>query len=462
MTASPLRVVVAGGGVAGIATALRLADGGHDVRLVERRPFLGGRVYSFDDAALCRGLDNGQHAMLGCYRETLALLERIGSSRRLHWLGLRMEMRELGRTGYLHAGRVPAPFHLARALLGYRLLSRQEQVAAMWGALRLLVAWRRNPERLARRTVASVLAEVGQSEAVCQRLWTPIAIAALNVHPSRACASLFAAVVERAFFGSARDASIVLPGAPLSEVFGEPAAKALGASGVRLSTRTSLAEILVDEAGGVDGVRMRDGAALECDAVVLALPPQAIGALAIGTGAAEDVLGSWVRTLAGGVPIVSTHVPLDRTVALPAMLGLIGTTAQWVFHTDRFQSGSGGPSLLSCVTSDAAELDGLDDREIATRVVAELERYVPEVGRVDAARVRVVREKHATIPATVDATAARPRAATSVPGVFLAGDWVRTGLPATLESAAESARLACAEIETFEPKRHVARRGRAA
>lgn len=462
MTASPLRVVVAGGGVAGIATALRLADGGHDVRLVERRPFLGGRVYSFDDAALGRGLDNGQHAMLGCYRETLALLERIGSARRLYWHGLRLEMREAGRTGHLDAGRTPAPLHLSRALLGYRLLSRREQLAAMWGAARLLVAWRRNPERLAHRTVASVLAEVGQSEALRRRLWDPIAIAALNVHPSRACASLFAAVIERAFFGSARDASIVLPGAPLSEVFGEPAAKALNAAGVGLSMRTSLAGVVLDDEGAVDGVRLRDGASLECDAVVLALPPRALASLVVGTRAAEKALGSWVGTLAGGVPIVSTHVPLERTVALPAMLGLIGTTTQWVFHTDRFHAGGSGASLLSCVTSDARELDDVGDREIAARVVAELERHVPEVGRVDAARVRVVREKHATIPATVEATAARPRSATSVPGLFLAGDWVDTGLPATLESAAESARLASAALENDRPARRVRRQGRAA
>ena len=146
------------------------------------------------------------------------------------------------------------------------------------------------------------------------------------------------------------------------------------------------------------------------------------------------------------------------------MLGLIGTTTQWVFHTNRFQPGaSQAPSLLSCVTSDAVALDGVDDREIATRVVGELAELVPEAGQVDPARVRVVREKHATIPATVEATALRPETRTEIPGLVLAGDWVRTGLPATIEGAALSARLAAESLQSLTLPRVVGvGRGRAA
>ncbi len=464
MSDRPLRVVVAGGGIAGMATALGLADRGHSVRLFERRPFLGGRAYSFHDAALDRGLDNGQHAMLGCYRDTFAFLERIGALDQLHWLGLRMEMREAGRRGVLNAGRIPAPFHLPRALFGYGLLSRKEQLGAMAGAARLLARWKRDPEGLAQRTVRSVLAELGQSEAICRRLWDPIAIAALNVDPSRACAALFAAVIERAFFGRARDAAIVLPAAPLSEVFGAPGARALEKAGVDVGFRSSVAEVDLDDAGSVVGVTTREARTHACDAVVLAMPPGAIGGLRVGRGDASEVLGPWVAALRATVPIVSAHVPLDAPVDLPEMLGLIGTSTQWVFHTDRFQrDGGGSTSMLSCVTSDAGHLDAVEDPMVARQTARELEALVPEIGPVPAGRVRVIREKHATIAATVEATAARPPTVTSVPGLFLAGDWVRTGLPATIESAATSARLAIDAVNAASPSRAtVARQGRAA
>lgn len=445
-----LRVAVIGGGVAGIATALGLADAGHDVSLLERRPFLGGRVFSFHDEVLGRGLDNGQHAMLGCYRETLALLSRLGSIDQLSWIGLSMELRDGPRRGRLDAGRAPAPFHLGRALFSYRLLSSRQRLAAVAGALRLMLWWRRAPEDLASRTVASALREVGQDADVCRCLWDPIAIAALNIDPSRACAALFAAVVERAFFGRASDAAIVLPGAPLSDVFGDPARRALEEAGVALDMKTRVARIALDADGRASAVVTRDGRRHSCDAIVLATPPPAIASIDIGTARAGVVLGSWVETLAESVPIVSTHLPLEREVDLPPMLGLLGTTTHWVFHTDRFQARAAeGPALLSCVISDAAGLDGRGDDEIADEVVSEVEQHVPEVGRVRRERVRVIREKHATILATVEATAARPGVATSVPGLYLAGDWVDTGLPATIESAAASARLVQEALGSF-------------
>lgn len=454
MREASLRVAVVGGGVAGMATALGLADRGHQVRLLERRPFLGGRVFSFRDGDLGRGLDNGQHAMLGCYHETLSFLERIGAAKRLYWHGLRMELRDSGRRGVLDAGSAPAPFHLMRALLGYRLLPGREKLVAMMGAARLLVAWRRGPERFERRTVRAALVAVGQGEPIRRRLWDPITIAALNADPSHASAALFAAVLERAFFGRARDAAIVLPGAPLSEVFGEPGTVALEAAGVALCRRDALATVELDDAGRVAAVRTRTGQCYECDAVVLALTPRALGELSIGGREAHKALGAWIDDLSVSSPIVSTHVPLDRPIDLPVMIGLLGTTTQWVFHTDRFAGRSGGTgALLSCVTSDAASLDSLDDRTIARRVVAELQEHVPEVGRVDPENVRVVRERHATIPATVEATAVRPGTKTGVSGLFLAGDWVRTGLPATLESAAVSARLAVDAVEAHRPAR---------
>ena len=444
MSADPSeRIAVVGGGIAGMATALGLVDRGFGVTLFERRPFLGGRVFSFEDPGLARRVDNGQHAMLGCYHHTLAFLDRIGARERLYRHGLRIEMRENGKSGRLDAGRTPAPFHLTRALWKYRLLSRAEQAMAARGALRLLFRWKRNPPWFAERTVRQALDELGQSARVQRLLWDPIAIAALNADPGLACASLFAAVVEQAFFGRAADAEILLPAVPLSDLFGIPGRDALANAGVELRERDTVSAIELDEEGKVLGLRTRAGVVHECDAVVLALPPRAIGGLSIGSRGAGEALGPWVETLSETVPIVSVHVPIDEEVDLPALVGLVGTTTQWVFNVDAFIPRPEGASpLLSCVVSDAVGLDGFDDRTIAERTVGDLQQNFPSAGPFDASRVRVVRERHATIVSTVEATAARPPVTTSTPGLFLAGDWIRTGLPATIESAALSGNLA--------------------
>ena len=164
--------------------------------------------------------------------------------------------------------------------------------------------------------------------------------------------------------------------------------------------------------------------------------------MSIGPGGASEALGSWVETLGETVPIVSVHVPIDREGSIPVLVALVGTTIQWVFNVDAFIPRPEGASpLLSCVVSDAASLDGIDDRTIAERTALDLQENLPSAGPFDASTMRVVRERHATIVSTVEATAARPGVSTSTPGLFLAGDWVRTGLPATIESAALSGSL---------------------
>lgn len=454
-----MRVVVVGGGVAGMAVALELADRGHTVRLLERRPFLGGRVFSFQERRGGLALDNGQHALLGCYEATLAFLRRIGSADLLYWHGLRMEMREPGRRGVLDAGRTPAPLHLSRALLRYSLLSSVEKARAVGGASVLMARWKAAPDGFASRTVRDVLRSMGQTEPLCRRLWDPIAIAALNADPAEASAALFAAVLERAFFGRTQDASIVLPAVPLGEVFGGPGERALRAAGVDVLAGTSLTGVNGDPHLGAAAVETSDGRTFEADAIVLAVPPTALRRVRFGNETACEALGPWVDVLGETMPIVSTHVALEQPVSLPAMTGLLGTATQWVFHTNRFRRDATESTLLSCVVSAAANLDGRDDRDIARETAADLERLCPEIGRVAPESVHVVREKHATIAATPAATQVRPPVHTNVPGVFLAGDWVDTGLPATIESAAVSARDAAAAVAAFRPP-EIARRSR--
>ncbi|MFP6665561.1 MAG: hydroxysqualene dehydroxylase HpnE [Deltaproteobacteria bacterium] len=436
--------IVVGGGVAGIAAALHLADAGLRVALVERRPFLGGRAFSFSDKNSGMSFDNGQHALLGCYHEMIAFLTRIGAADRLYrQRGIEVELREAGGRAFLAAGRAPAPFHLGRALLSFTLLTPRERLRAARGALSLVRRAHGAPVALAGETVEEALVVAGQSARIREVLWYPLALAALNDDPRIASATLFAAVIERAFFGRAADAAIVLPAVPLSELIAEPARIALARAGVELVTGGNATAITLAADGSVSGLRCKDGSERGAAAIVLTLTPSQLAGLQIGALAAPDALGGLPDALFETAPIVSVHVPLPAPAALPAVTGLLGTTTQWVFNADcirRDRTGPGG--LLSCVISGARGLAGVADREVARLVEQELHDLLPEVEGISAGDMHIVRELHATMAPTIAAHAARPPVETRVAGLFLAGDWVQTGLPATLESAALSGRLA--------------------
>ena len=146
-------ILIVGGGLAGSSSALFLADAGYPVTLIEKRPFLGGRAFSFVEKGGAV-IDNGQHALLGCYHETLGLLERVGVGDRLYrQKGIELEMREVGRRSMLTAGGMPAPFHLLRALGPFSMLTLRERVQAARGAIAFVLRARMRPEAVARETV---------------------------------------------------------------------------------------------------------------------------------------------------------------------------------------------------------------------------------------------------------------------------------------------------------------------
>lgn len=436
-------VVIVGGGLAGASSALILADAGYAVTLVEKRPFLGGRAFSFvnkDGVAI----DNGQHALLGCYHETLDLLERVGVGDRLYrQRGIELEMREPGKRALLTAGGMPAPLHLLRALGPFSMLTLRERAQAARGALSFVLRAHWYPEEVAAETVEQALIHAGQSERVREVLWYPVALAALNDDPCVASATLFAEVVKRAFLGRAGDAAIVLPGVALSDLFGAPVAAALEASGVEVLTGATAKSISLGGAGQVSSVTLHNGEERRCRGLILATPPHALGRLEMGGRRLTEVIGGLPDSLSETAPIVSTHVVLPAPVDLPAVVGLIGTVTQWVFNSDRIrQDRTDGTGLLSCVTSGARQLDGLPDAAVKEIVARDLGALLPEVPEVAPEHMHVVRERHATMAPTPHANAERPGSRTNIPGLFLSGDWIQTGLPATLESATISGRLA--------------------
>ena len=437
--------LVIGGGFAGLAAGAALAAEGVRVTVLEKRPVLGGRAYSYTDATTGETIDNGQHAMMGCYHHLFRFLDRIGATDKLVIQpNLRVAMLdpERGR-GVIACPQLPSPLHMAAGVLGYRLLGVADRVRVLVGGLRLLAMKKRRDPRLGRLTVDGVLDLLGQSEAARRAFWHPVALATLNEDPALASADLLAEVMVRAFFSTKEDARFVLSRVGLSDLYTDDARRFIEARGGRVETKAQVVGIGVrgDE---ISHLELRDGRRLTAQAYVSAVPPQSLfPLLPLAVRREVPALGAIERLVSS--PIVSVHVWFDRPLLDDDFVGFVGTQTHWCFNRDKITGRDPrGGSYLTFVISGARAIVDLDADAIVAATLADVRRLIPGAAAATVRHTQVVKEKFATMSPTLEAAALRPAAATPFVNFFLAGDWTATGLPATIESAVASGHAAAA------------------
>jgi len=440
-------VIVIGGGFAGLAAAVALAAEGVRVTVLEKRPVLGGRAYSYTDAGTGETIDNGQHAMMGCYHEMFRFLGRIGALDKLTiQRSLRVVMLDPEQgAGTIACPPLPSPLHMAAGVLGYRLLGVADRVRVLLGGLRLLAMKRRRDARLAALTVEGVLDLLGQSAATRRAFWHPVAIATLNEDPALACADLLAEVMVRAFFAGKDDARFVLAKVGLSDLYTGDARRFVEERGGRVETKAQVVGIGF-RAGEVSHLDLRDGQRLTAAAYISAVPPQGLFPL-LPLALRRDVpaLGAIERLTSS--PIVSVHVWFDQPLIAHDFAGFVGTRTHWLFNRDKITGRDPrGGSYLTFVTSGARALVDLDNEAIVAATLADVRRVLPAAARARVRHTQVVKEKFATMSPTVEAASLRPPATTPITNLVLAGDWTATGLPATIESAVASGHRAAALV----------------
>ncbi|MGA2409424.1 MAG: hydroxysqualene dehydroxylase HpnE [Candidatus Binataceae bacterium] len=440
-------VVVVGGGFAGLSAGVTLAQKGFRVALLESKPALGGRAYSFIDTDTGDFVDNGQHVLMGCYRETLAFLERIGTRDQLivH-PNLAIAMLDgSGKLAMLRTARLPGPLHMAGAILRYRHLSLGERFRLMAAGRRLMRLWKHDRDRLRHMTVAEVMDELAQSDRVRQCFWYPLAIATLNEDPHLASAGLLAAVLERAFFARRSDSAFVYSKVGLSDLYCEASAAIIEQAGGVAACRSIVEAIDFDDEQAVS-VNLRDGAKLHAANFVIAVPPDRLLRM-LPEGALADPYFAPLATLRSS-PIICIHLWLDREVTESAFAGFIGRQTQWLFNKRRIFASHGAtrPGYLTFVISGARDLADRPNDELLEIVLNDLHAMIPASRDATIVKAIVLKEKHATIAPDPASDLIRPPVTTPVPNLFLAGDWIQTGLPATIESAVMAGQAAANAI----------------
>lgn len=444
MAGSQHDLIVVGGGVAGLVAASHAAAAGRRVLVLEARGRLGGRASSFTDRATGEVVDNGQHILMGCYHETLRWLDLVSSRDGLAAeAGLRVPMiDERGVRSELSCPAWPAPLHLAAGVLAWKALSWRDRlsvlklaptVAALGRASTFAQAWALAPSD---ETVAAWLERHGQSLRLQRLLWEPLTVAALNQSPTRASAGAFLAVLKGVAAGSPDDARILLPSRPLSELFGEATARFLRAHGSDVRLHSPARVECRPEGPPVVSVR---GEVFHAPQVIVAVPWFHLRHVLRGAApAVQTVLGIVGRM--EWSPIVSVNLWFDRTVMPDAFVGFPGRTMQWAFgHASRVGQ------RLSLVVSDAASAMAQVDAALVERATREVGAVLPAAQAAKVVYGSVLREPRATFCVAPSASR-RPRTRDLSPSVVLAGDWVDTGLPSTIESAAVSGRWAAEAV----------------
>ena len=433
--------IIIGGGCAGFSAATALADRGARVLLVEARPGLGGRATAFRDPETGERVDNGQHILMGCYTETLRFLHRVGASDRVRWQsGLKVSMIDRrGHESVLALPSLPSPLHLLAGVLAWDALTWRERFSVLkaGSAINPAKAGHHAPDSA--ETVRQWLARIGQAPRLCELFWEPLALAALNQSIDQAEAAAFIRVLERVFGPDPASAALVMPAVPLDVMYVEPSLAFLADRGGEV--RVNAPARIVLDGDRVSAVRVRDDV-IAAPVVISTVPWFSFGAVfETPPPQLRDTLTN--AAALGSLPIVTVNLWFDAAVMRDQLVGLPGRDFQWVF--DRRAIVGGDASHLSLISSGAESLVAQSNDALVATALREVREALPAARTASLRKGLAVREKRSTFSLAPNAPP-RPEMRTAIDGLLLAGDWIQTGLPATIESAVISGHRAAAAI----------------
>lgn len=436
-------VIIIGGGFAGLAAGVALAEAGKHVCLIEQKPHLGGRARSFLDPRTGAVVDNGQHLFMGCYHSTIQFLKTIGTLDRLHFqprLAVPFMERD-GRLSWLDCPDWPSPWHLLVGVLrsGSFTFKQKLEVLRLGNDLR---SGGGNSRPTSAESVTAWLGRRGQSEGVQRNFWDLLCIAAMNEDPRIASAQLFERVLRLALLSSPADSRLGIARVGLSDCYTAAATAFIEARGGTVLTGRGVKQLLISD-GACRGVEFAGGDKLDAATVIAAVPWQPFATLLPGELLRSEPFFGAALALRPA-PIISINLWFDAPVTDLEFVGLRGTTIQWLFDKSRILGAN--DHYVSLVLSGAHEHVGRSKEELLALALRELGAMLPAVNKVKLLHSLIIKERFATFSPSPEAEPLRPTARTPIRGLFLAGDWTSTGLPATIEGAVQSGYTAAREV----------------
>ena len=423
------RVIVVGGGFAGLSTSVYLADNNFEVTLLEASPKLGGRAYSLYNQKFDDYYDNGQHILMGCYDETLSFLKRIGSEDNIEFQNsLRIPfVIKGGEVIELSTSKKFYPLNLLCGILNYKILSIKERLKVIDFFLDLMCCYSCD---LKNKTVKDWLVCKKQSENTIKSFWKILVVGTLNTTIEKASAEIFSDVLQRIFLSGNKAATIVLPKTSLEEFYIVNAEHFI---------KSRKGKIILSER--VDHIEVRDKKVVKIitenksysdfDFAVMALPEYAVKKILNNSGILLDLPEFEYSS------ILNVHLWLKENPFKEKFYGFIGSQIHWLFNHEKH---------ISLTTSSADKLINLGNSEIIRHFSSEIGLYFPIFRTEMVIDSKVIKEKRATFIPNIASTEKRKNFNWQFENFLFSGDWTNTGLPATIESAVLSGKIAATEV----------------
>jgi squalene-associated FAD-dependent desaturase len=431
VSANP-RVLILGGGLAGLAAATALAPRGFDVTLLEARNRLGGRASSFQDAATGQLIDACQHVSMGCCTDYAHFCRTVGIAHLLAPQRCLYFMTPNRRVSRFRGDDWPVPFHLLRSFASAQFLTASEKTRIGFG-LHCLQRYASNEDP----PFHEWLKQHRQTPRAIDRFWGLVLTSALNETPDRIGLRYARKVFVDGFLTHPKGFEIALPTVPLGRLYGTELQTWLHRHGVDVRLNCGVKRFHVAEQR-VAGVELRTGEWLGANWIIAAVPfDRLLDFLPADVIDREPYFGNLRRLETS--PITSVHVWFDRPIMKLPHVVLVDCVGQWVFNRGEVVQGEW---YVQVVVSAARQFRGLGREEVERRVVDELRRLFPSAQSAKCLRVRVVTEHAATFSAVPGVDQWRPVQTSPLENLFVAGDWTATGWPATMEGAVRSGYLA--------------------
>jgi len=421
-----------------MSAACALAEAGLRVQLVERRGYLGGRASSYRHPGVDEVIDNCQHVLFGCCSNLIGFYKRIGVADRIHWTRTMTMIEPGGRRSVLGSSWLPAPLHGLPSLLTARAFTRQDKKALV----RAFRAFMRPVAPESAQTLGSWLRLNGQTQGAIDRFWRLVIASALNADVDEIALPYAAKVIRELFLNSAQAGAMGMSSVPLSELYAG-AEQFLRERGSEVVFNAGVESAQWDEETSGWAVSTRAGN-LVAGHLVLALPFEATAKLLPSMPPAYGV-----ETLAKQIdrqehgPICSVHLWFDREITELEHAVLLDREIHWMYNKSRLQPGRNAKgSYLELVVSASHKFAALSREEAIDLALSELKEFFPAVAGAKLEKAALVKEVRATFTVPPGIDAARPGSVSPWPNCVLAGDWIATGWPSTMESAARSGHLA--------------------
>jgi zeta-carotene desaturase len=434
-------VAVIGAGVAGMSAACALAEAGFRVQLVERRGYLGGRASSYPHPGVNEVIDNCQHVLFGCCTNLVGFYRRIGVADQIHWTSEMTMIEPGGRRSALGPSGLPAPLHGLPKLLSAGAFNLADKISLgrAFAAMMRPGVMEDSSENL-----GAWLRRNQQSDGALNRFWRLVIASAMNAEIDTISLPYAAKVIRELFMNSPEAGSMGMSRVPLSDLYAPVVAFIEERGGaVHLNTHVDGANWVESAIGGRGEwmVKTRDGE-LVSDYLLIALPFEGLQKLlpnlpaAVGAGKLAAQLEKHVHW-----PICSVHLWFDRDITELEHAVLLDREIHWMYNQSRLQTGRGG-HYIELVVSATRSFAALPREEAIALALKELEEFFPLVKEARLEKVALIKEVRATFGVPPGINAARPFVDSPWPHCFLAGDWIDTGWPSTMESAARSGHLA--------------------